>query len=334
MKSGNLAIDVSLNNQSQDETSYNKKIQSFLQYIEIYKNLSQNTILSYKYDLIDFNKFCNISKISIINANEEDFESYLGYLFKLRIKSSSANRKLSAIKSFIKFCKSNSNILAVKSLKKPRSLPIFLNTDEIHILLQTASKNNEPNGIRFYAILAMLYDTGMRVTECLSLKLQDINESLEIIVKGKGGKERLVFLTEQSKLALEKYMLIRNHFLKQSKQSNNLNNDYLFCSRSLNVNNKIHKHYTRENFFQSIKKLANICKIDERKVSPHKIRHSFATHLYNAGVGISTLQEALGHSDISTTQIYTHLNTEQLKNALSKNHPFSQKKQISSKCIQ
>jgi len=284
-----------------------------LRHLKIHKNLSQNTIKSYGYDLEDFCKFCTQQGINYQQITEADFESYTSFLYKNSISARSTNRKFSAIRGFFEFLNKGETAKLIAGLKTSRKLPVYLTTEEILLLLDKASENHEATGIRTFAVLSLLYYGGVRITECLAIKMQDI-QSDEITITGKGGKTRAAFLTEQSARALSKYLLVRPHFLKQTKLNDS---PFLFCSKG------VKGYYTRENFFVALKKLAHLCEIDERKISPHKIRHSFATHIYNKTGDIRLLQEALGHSDISTTQIYTHVEKTRLTNTINNFHPLA-----------
>jgi integrase/recombinase XerD len=291
-----------------------KNIENFLRYLKVQKNLSNNTVNSYRYDLEDFYRFLLQKNLTIYELNTENFELYLSELYKKLISPSSTNRKISAIKSYAKFSGLKSENFEIKNIKQGQKIPVFLTKEEISLMLQKSSEQKNEIGIKVFAILAIIYSTGMRVSEALSLKIDQINKNGEINIIGKGDKERVVFLNQYAQNALAKYMLVRGCFLKKSTD---LGNKYLFCSRSKTG------FYTRENFFIALKKLAYLCKIDENKVSPHKIRHSFATHLYNGGVNLFVLKQALGHSSISTTQIYTHLDKKRLSETISQHHPLS-----------
>jgi len=211
------------------------------------------------------------------------------------------------------------NILAKdpwQGLRAPRysmSLPQILTPDEVHRLLVYSAQDKTPEGIRLYTLLEMLYATGMRISELVSLPLIYIpqEKTPSFVIQGKGGHERYVFLTPQALKALESYLPIRLVFAPTPSSS------YLFPSRSQQG------YLTRQRVGQLMKELSRECGIAPEKLSPHSIRHAFATHLLHRGVDLMTLKELLGHQDISTTQIYTHVQSERWAHLLSSCHPLA-----------
>ena len=299
-------------------------INSFLFFLKAEKNLSQNTIVSYRFDLIDLLKFLYDAKKNFQTASYFDFIHFFEFLVKSKeIETSSQLRKTSVFYNFYEFLKlekgfGQNPILEFERPKAGESLPIFLEREETEKLLQFGSSNKSKVGIRDYAILETLYSTGMRISECISLRLNQVldkakNPKSSFIITGKGERERYIFLNNSAKLAIKEYLEVRE-LLPNSE------NGFLFNAKAKNG------HITRQNFFYSLKKIAYKAGLNVEEASPHKIRHSFATHMFLNGIDIRILQELLGHADISTTQIYTHINQNSLKTTVEEFHPFSSKK--------
>ena len=282
----------------------------FLRYLLIDKGYSENTINSYKIDLykfLEFNKNKNISDI-----DSEDLKKYIKYLKNNGLNERSISRNISCLKSFYKFLviekyidKNPSDSIFIPKIKK--TLPNTLTEEEVFKLLDI--KLTDSFSYRNKAMIELMYATGLRVSELVNLRLQDIDLDQDIIrTIGKGSKERIIPIGDFAKEYLEKYVYeYRGLMLKRT------NNDYLFLN---NHGNRM----TRQGFFKILKKLALEDGID-KDFSPHTLRHSFASHLLKYGADLRTIQELLGHSDISTTQIYTHITNEELKDNYKNFHP-------------
>jgi len=285
-------------------------ITEFLRYLLIDKGYSENTIESYKRDL---DKFLEYNKnTSIDNISNEDLKKYIKYLNDNGLNEKSIARNISSLKSFYKFLviskyvsSNTSDSLYLPKIKK--SLPSTLTEEEVMSLLDIDLTDNF--SYRNKAMLELLYATGLRVSELINLKLQDIDFSQDIIrTFGKGSKERIIPIGDYAKEYLEKYIYeYRSSMLKKE------NNEYIFL-------NNHGKQMTRQGFFKIIKKIAKEKGIN-KELSPHTLRHSFASHLLKYGADLRTIQELLGHSDISTTQIYTHITNEELKQNYNEFHP-------------
>ena len=194
--------------------------------------------------------------------------------------------------------------------KVPKSLPKFLTEQEIEILLEKTYHDSSFKGLRMTVMMEILYTAGLRISELIKIKKGDINDDLSsILIKGKGGVHRVVPLFGKAKTSLKNYL----NFLSKDT----INNSFLFSSNSKDG------HITRHRFYQLIKKLADQCNISREKVSPHVIRHSFASHLLDRGVDLRIIQESLGHKDISTTQIYTHIQPNKLRKILEEKHSLT-----------
>lgn len=297
-------------------------LHSYLEFLSA-ENKSKNTITATRQDLEDFNFYF---KGSVAELTEQEILAYIKKLSSDGISNRSIARKISSLKGFYHFLITEDYISSNPTIdldvpKFAKSLPKFLTKDEIITLIQASEQDSSPIGVRNHAMISLLYATGLRVSELVTLKLADLNfvknnNSLEIkdyfILKGKGSKERMVIVSNAAIIALKEYLLIRDYFL-HSKESLK----YLFPSKSKEG------YITRQNFFYMLKKLAIESGLDPEKVSPHVLRHSFATHMLSNGADLRSIQELLGHADIGTTQIYTHLDSDKLKKVVIEHHPAS-----------
>ena len=283
-------------------------INLFCTYLLIDKNYSQNTIDSYKRDMVMFDKFAN-KKINSINT--ESIKDYLKYLKDNNHNERSIVRNISTLRSFYKFLIINNYINEnpmenISTFKIAKKLPDVLSIEDVNKILDIKITDNY--SIRNKAMLELMYASGLRVSELVNLKTYDIDINEDILrTIGKGSKERIIPIGDYAKEAVSNYLSIRHTFLKKEI------NDYLFL-------NNHGKKMTRQGFFKIIKSIAKEKNI-KKEISPHTLRHSFATHMINNGADLRTIQELLGHSDISTTQIYTHISTEKLKNTFESFHP-------------
>lgn len=289
-----------------------EEIKNFKSYLLVEKKYSKNTIDAYERDLLKFQEFITTT---ITKVTEKDIHNYLKELGKEGMNERSISRVISCLKSFYKFLlidkvvtKNPMENIEIPKLKK--ILPHTLTEEEVNRLLEVPLIDDF--SYRNKAMLEVLYATGIRVTELVNLKLGDIDlENATLRTMGKGSKERIVPLGEYAlrylKIYLEKY---RSRLLKRDY------NDYLFL-------NNHGKQITRQGFFKIIKMRARDANI-QKELSPHTLRHSFATHLLNHGADLRSIQELLGHSDISTTQIYTHVSNEHLKENYKEFHPHGE----------
>ena len=286
-----------------------QNLRSFFNFLIIEKGLSKNTVKAYETDIKGFIKWVNKNnKQSLLSIKESRVNQYMSYLFSLKLKSSSVNRKISSLKSFYLFLLKKklirySPFSEVISPKQEKYLPASMSESEVEKLLNSpdVSKDIEQ---RDKAMIEMLYATGMRISELVNLKITDIDMNRSVIkVMGKGSKERLIPFGESASEALFNYLKIR-------KDSS---------SKEVFISNRGRK-ITRVAFWQRIKVylLRENLKIS---ISPHTLRHAFATHLLNRGADLRSVQLLLGHSDLSTTQIYTHIAKQRLGDVLKKHHP-------------
>lgn len=285
-------------------------IEKFLSYLENEKNYSNLTIINYSKDLNEFLEITNISDLS--KVVKDDIRSYLKVLFDNDNKSSTVSRKISTLKSFYKFMKENNfvNINPVSSIKYPKkekSLPKFVQYNELEDMLEI-SKTGE-YGERNNLIIELMYSTGVRVSELVNIKLSDIDfSSKRIRILGKGSYERFVFFGDYANEALNKYINGKRIQLLNGKI-----NDYLFL-------NKNGEKITTRGVAKIIDNIIKETSI-KTKVSPHTLRHTFATHLLDNGCDLRSVQEMLGHKNINSTEVYTHVSSERLKDVYFRSHP-------------
>ncbi len=280
-------------------------IERFTRYLEIEKNYSAHTVLNYRLDLGDFIKFLGDTQIE--NVDYLLLRKYLALLKEKKLKARSMARHLSALRSFFKFLtregflKSNP-ILSVASPKLDKHLPQFLTEEEITRLIESSVAKDEM-GLRDRAILETFYSTGMRISELVGLSLDDLDFIGGVVkLKGKGKKERIAPIGDKAIFSLRAYLG------KRKKQSN-----AVFL-------NKRGTRITDRGVRNIVGKYLRLSGA-KQGVSAHTLRHSFATHLLNRGADLRTVQELLGHANLATTQIYTHLTTEKLKSVYDKAHP-------------
>lgn len=283
-------------------------IDIFLEALSAEKGRSEKTLTSYASDLHLADDMINGG---LMNATESDIQNYLS---SLPDKASSVARKASALRGFYKFLMLEKIITTnptanLELPKRNRALPKFLTTQEIELLISSAGDIR--NSLRLRAMIELLYASGLRVSELCELPISGILGN-KLLIHGKGAKERLVPMHDAAIHALNKWLDARG----------DINSKYVFPTNSKSG------HITRDGFFKILKKCAVLAGIDPNHVSPHVLRHSFASHLLAGGANLRAIQTMLGHEDISTTQIYTHVMPEKLKETVSNHHPFANKKGI------
>jgi len=282
------------------------------------RGAARNTIDSYKRDLADVESFLARRDRGIEAASMDDLREYLAALNAGGATPSTAARRLSALRQFFRFLyaegvRGDDPTATIESPRRGRPLPKLLSESEVSQLLERARGKRGPEGLRLTALLETLYATGMRVSELVSLPLSAVaRDPRYILVRGKGGKERLVPLSEPAREALNGYKAVRGQFCRNGVES-----PYLFPSRGGSG------YLTRHRFAQLLKQLSTEAGIAPSKVSPHVLRHAFATHLLNRGADLRSVQQMLGHADIATTQIYTHVLDERLKSLVETHHPLA-----------
>ncbi len=208
----------------------------------------------------------------------------------------------------------------IESPKQTRTLPKTLSEDEVDQLISTAASSNSAENLRLVCLLEMLYASGLRVSELVGLPMSALGEASQfIMVSGKAGRERMVPLSDKARAALDAYLAVREQHMGEDEQRS-LQEKFLFPSRTSGSG-----HLTRQRFAQLLKDLARDAKVDESRVSPHILRHAFATHLLSNGADLRAVQKMLGHADISTTQIYTHVLGDKLEETMQEKHPLAKK---------
>ena len=289
-------------------------LDDFLNYLTVEKGLSKNTIEAYSRDIIKYLSFLDSDGVTLFDAKPSHIISFLSKLKENNISVRSYTRNLVAIRMFYRFLLKNNKITMLPTAnidmpKLAKRLPRVLSIEEVEAILN-APKTETHLGLRDKAMLETLYATGMRVSELISIKLNDLNlQTGYIITYGKGSKERIVPVGEMAITYIKKYIdSSRPVFLKNRKSA------HLFItSRG--------RQLTRQGFWAVIKRYSLSAGISRDRVKPHAIRHSFATHLLERGADLRVIQTMLGHTDISTTQIYTSVKTDQLKAIHKKSHP-------------
>jgi len=288
----------------------------YINYLEAERNASPYTVRNYTTDLLDFFQFLRDKEIgSLKEVDRHTLRDYLSELMEKGFVKASIARKLSAIRSFYRYLLreeiiSTSPVATTSSPKLDRRLPSFLSIEEMNRLLE-APDLSTPQGLRDRALLELLYASGLRVSELVSLNLEQVNlETREIRVWGKGSKERMVLMGEPAAKALIAYLNQGRPKLLGKKGSNAL------------LLNRYGKRLIERRVQRILEKYANIINIGKR-VYPHMLRHTFATHLLDGGADLRVVQELLGHASLSSTQIYTHVSKSQAKKVYLSAHPMA-----------
>lgn len=292
-----------------------QQLQSFIHHLSVERGLSQNTLESYERDLTQYLKYLSQEvKKDLQDTNKRDITLYLLSLKNQGKAAATLSRTMSSIRSFYQFLVHDRVINTDPSLhmSTPRSglrLPKALDLQEVERLLQ-APDLSKPHGIRDKAMLELIYATGMRVTELVSLDVDNVNLSMGFVrCMGKGSKERIIPLGRFANQYVHQYLEHREGLIKPGKERPTA----LFLSH-------LSKRLTRQGFWKIIKKHAKGAQI-HKEINPHMLRHSFATHLLENGADLRSVQELLGHADISTTQIYTHVTKTKMKEVYNQTHP-------------
>ena len=292
----------------QTSNKEDSNLRSFLNYLLVDKGLSNNTAKAYEADISSFFQWLDNEDLKYKNLQEDHINQYISFLFQKKMRSSSVNRKISSIKSFYIFLVKrnfvkNSPLNDLVTPKQEKYLPESMSEAEVDKLLNSPDVSNKIEN-RDKAMIEMLYATGMRISELVNLKITDVDMKRCVVkVFGKGSKERLVPFGETALDSLRSY-------LNEREQSS---------SKEIFLSNR-GKKMTRVAFWQRVK-VYLIRENLKNSISPHTLRHAFATHLLNRGADLRSVQLLLGHSDLSTTQIYTHIAKQRLSDVLKKHHP-------------
>jgi integrase/recombinase XerD len=293
-------------------------IETFLEMMAAERGASPRTLESYRRDLEDLADFL---KGEVEDADTESLRRYFDHMKRAALAPRTASRRLSCLRQFYKFLygegvRKDDPTAALDSPRLPKSLPKFLSEDEVERLLAAAREVEGIKGLRAVALLELLYATGLRVSELVSLPLATVRGKTAIIVRGKGDKERMIPVGETARDAVVKYLEVRDAFIPPPAKTS----PRLFPAKGPGG------HLSRAAFGLLLKDMAVRAGVSPGKVSPHVLRHSFATHLLAHGADLRSLQQMLGHADISTTQIYTHVLDERLKKLVQDNHPLAKLK--------
>ncbi len=303
-------------------------IETFLDTMSAERGAAANTLDAYGRDLNDFAAFMSRRKRPPEAADADHLRAYLRALSEAGIAASTSSRRLSTLRQFFRFLydsrvREDDPSRTIDSPRLSRPLPKCLSEDEVDKLLAAAHTWPGTEGARMVAMLEILYATGLRVSELVGLRRRSVsNDGRMLVIRGKGDKERMVPLSEPASDAIEAYLPARERFMPKSADRSRVAADYLFPSSGQSG------HLTRVRFGQLMKDLAVEAGLDHRRVSPHVLRHSFASHLLAHGADLRALQQMLGHADISTTQIYTHVLEERLTALVNEAHPLADLSEI------
>ncbi|MDO4189672.1 MAG: site-specific tyrosine recombinase XerD [Lachnospiraceae bacterium] len=290
-----------------------KTLEGFITYLHNVKKKSENTVLSYNRDLSKFIRFLRTHKVdSIDKVTDKDLENYIKELNDSGFKSATVSRNIASLKAFFSYLNnegvcSNNPTKSLKSPKIEKKIPEILTTDEVFALLDQPS-GDSPKEIRDKAMLELLYATGIRVSELISLDVADVNLQMSCITCHEGSKSRTIPYGKESKAALAKYLDSARGAIVDNKESTIL---FANCSG---------QKMSRQGFWKLIKYYAKKAGI-EADITPHTLRHSFAAHLVENGADLRSVQEMLGHSDISTTQIYANMSHSHIREVYNRAHP-------------
>lgn len=299
-------------------SSPQKLIAYFLERMTAEIGASPNTIDAYGRDLEQFFEYLRGRELE--SLSKKDLSAYVQFLSAQAYSNKSIARKISSLREFFKFLFSEKEIksnpaynLTVPKAEKP--LPKFLTEEEIKALIDAANASEDLRHRRLACMLVVMYSCGLRVSELVSLPEECINfEKKQILVRGKGSKERLIPIADQALQAIRHYLAFRDHFMRISRGKS----VWLFPSLASKSG-----HLTRDAFYKSLKELATKAGIYPSRISPHVLRHSFATHLLGHDVDLRSVQKMLGHESISTTEIYTHIISEKLIKTVQSKHPLA-----------
>jgi integrase/recombinase XerD len=294
-------------------------LEAFLEMLSAERGAAVHTLDAYRRDLLDFAGHLRKKGRTFANGSAADIRDYLASLSAEGLKPSTQARRLSALRQLHRFLldediRADDPTSAIESPKRGRPLPKVVTEAQTQGLIDAAAALEGPEAVRLLCLVELLYASGLRVSELVTLPLTAASgERKMLLVKGKGGKERLVPLGAPAREAIKAYMQVRPRFLPQSERAQR----FLFPSRG------VEGHLTRRRVAQLLKDLAIKAGIDPRKLSPHVLRHAFASHLVAHGADLRSVQQLLGHADIATTQIYTHVQDERLKRLVSEKHPLA-----------
>ena len=292
-------------------------LERFLEMLTAERGAAVLTIEAYRRDLADLAEFLGATPVAAASA--DDLRAYLARQEATGMAPRTQARRLSALRQFFKFLisegiRQDDPASLLDSPRQSPALPKLLGEDEVSRLIATAATDETAEGIRLSAILEILYASGLRISELVSLPVSAVARAERaVLVRGKGGKERLVPLGAAARAAIDRYLAIRSTFIPEGRRST-----WLFPSAAAGTG-----HLSRIRCGQLLKDLAIRAGIDPGRLSPHVLRHAFATHLLSHGANLRSVQQMLGHADIATTQIYTHVESERLRALVQAHHPMA-----------
>jgi integrase/recombinase XerD len=298
-----------------------KHLEAFLEMLAAERGAAPLTLAAYQNDLSDLAAFLAARHVAVEAAEAASLHAYLANATTTRLAPRTLARRISAMRQFYKFLllegvREDDPTVELDTPRLGRPLPKILSESEIGTLIDTAHSWPGDEGIRLYCILELLYATGLRISELATLPLAAARRDPRfLLISGKGGKERVVPLSEPGRAALARYLECRDRFLPEGRPSR-----WLFPSRGRAG------HLTRQRAGQLLKELAADAGLDPEKLSPHVLRHAFASHLLDHGADLRSVQQMLGHADIATTQIYTHVQTDRLRKLVESAHPLARRK--------
>ncbi len=297
-------------------------IEAFLEMLAVERAASRNTLVAYEKDLGDAGAFLTGRGRDLSNAALEDIEAYFSELGARGLSAATAARRRAAVRGLYRFAlgegwRADDPSRRVDAPKKGRPLPHVLSRAEIDRLIAAAAAKDGAAGLRLACMVELLYASGLRISELLALPLAAVaREPAYLIVKGKGGKERLAPLNDAARAAIRAYLSVRASFLPAGVKES----PWLFPSRGASG------RLTARRFAQMLSEAAVAAGVDPGRISPHGLRHAFATHLLEGGADLRTVQKLLGHADIATTQIYTHVAQDRLRAAVEQAHPLARRR--------
>jgi len=311
-------------------TSTNAQLEAFLEMLAAERGAAVNTLAAYRRDLADFLAHLGRRGTTLESARANDITAYLHTLSEAGLQSTSRARRLSAIRQLYKFLAAEGHVAedpaaGLAGPRRERPLPKTISVREVDALLDAAERRvgaatglERFRALRLHCLLEMLYATGMRVSELVSLPRSVLTgDERMLTIRGKGGRERLVPLNTRARSALDRYLAIGHD--GDGTFTRTVATRWLFPSKSAEG------HLTRQRFAQDLKELAIAAGIDPGHISPHVLRHAFASHLLDRGADLRTVQQLLGHADITTTEIYTHVLEERLRQLVHERHPLAKK---------
>ncbi len=303
-----------------------RHLESFLEMLAAERGAAVNTISAYRRDLLDLASFLKRRHTALSEVHEEDLIAWISAGEAAGLARATAQRRLSAVRQFCKFMfadgvRTDDPASRLDAPKTLRVLPKIVAENEVALLLKVSEQNKTVKGIRFHVLMELAAGSGLRVSELVGLPLTAAPRiGRMLFVSGKGGKERMIPMSVEARAALDHWLDVRVLTLKKGTNGRPVESRFLFPSSARQG------HITRQQFALDLKAAAVVAQIDPARLSPHKLRHAFATYLLDRGADLRSLQTMLGHADIATTQIYTHVVEDRLRQTLEKAHPLARKR--------